>query len=383
MRVVADVADAGRIFDLDGMAADFERPEFTVHGARFAARLDPGILPANVLRLEEELVFGRLEAVRHFAAANGLNPIPSRHPNDRVGLVAAGSFYRELERALELLGLDEPARARLGVRLMKIELVWPLEPGRLREFAQGLDHVAVVDSRRGYLEEQVRAALYGADSLPEIVGGRDAAGEHWLARRAELSAGSLAEDLGPYLAERLGAPGIAAKLAPLEAALARAVLAQPPTRAPHFCSGCPHSASTRVPDGSLAGGGIGCHTMALQMPERAVRFIGAMGCEGAHWIGLAPYTDAGHLFQNLGDGTYFHSGRLAVRACVEAGVPITFKILWNGVVAMTGGQAAIGAKPLRELARDLLSDGVRRVVAMSADRELADLALRDERVRLV
>ncbi|MFI5314814.1 MAG: indolepyruvate ferredoxin oxidoreductase family protein [Myxococcota bacterium] len=383
MRVVADVADAGQIFELEPRELSFQRPEFEVQGARFSPRFDTGLLPPNVLRIEQELVFGRLEAVRRFAAANGLNPILSRHARDKVGLVAAGSLYRELERALALLGLDEVARARLGLRLMKIDLVWPLEAGRVREFAEGLGEIAVVDTRRGYLEEQICAALYGAESRPSVLGQRGPHGELWLARRAELSGASLALDLGPYLAERLRAPGIAAQLAPLEAALARAESAPPPTRAPHFCSGCPHSASTRVPAGSLAGGGIGCHTMALQMPEREVRFIGAMGCEGAQWIGLSPYTSARHLFQNLGDGTYFHSGRLAVRACVAADVPITFKILWNGVVAMTGGQRAIGAKSLLELARDLLSDGVRCVVAMSADAELRELALREPRLRML
>src|SRR5262245_7903217 len=263
LRVVADVADGGMIFDVDGLAREFERPEFTVAGARFAARFDPVLLPPNVLRLEEELVFGRLEAAQKFAAANGLNPITSRHARDRVGLVAAGSLYRELEGALALLGLDEPARERLGVRLLKLELVWPLEPRRLREFAEGLEEIVVVDSRRGYLEEQVRAALYGGDAAPGVVGGRDAEGGHWLARRRGLTAATLARDPAPYLASRLRAPGLAAKLAPLEAALARADTAPPPTRAPHFCSGCPHSASTRLPDGSVAGGGIGCHTMAL------------------------------------------------------------------------------------------------------------------------
>ena len=383
MRVVADVADAGQIFELDPAERAFARPEFEVQGAVFSPRFDTGLLPPNVLRLEQELVFGRLEAVRRFAAANGLNPILSRHARDKIGLVAAGSLYRELERALALLGLDETARERLGVRLLKVDLVWPLEAGRVREFAEGLSEIAVVDSRRGYLEEQVCAALYGGESRPAVLGQRGPRRELWLARRPELSGATLAQDLGPYLADRLRAPGIAAKLVPLEAALARAEAAPPPTRAPHFCSGCPHSASTRVPEGSLAGGGIGCHTMALQMPEREVKYIGAMGCEGAHWIGLSPYTSTRHLFQNLGDGTYFHSGRLAVRACVAAGVPITFKILWNGVVAMTGGQRAIGAKSLLELSRDLLSDGVRRVVAMSVDPELVELALRDPRVRVV
>jgi indolepyruvate ferredoxin oxidoreductase len=382
MRIVADVADAGQVFELDGSAPAFVRPEFESLGARFSPRFDTHLLPPNVLRIEQELVFGRLEAVRRFAAENQLNPITSRHARDKVGIVAAGALYRELESALSTLDLDEAARARLGLRLLKVDLVWPLESGRVREFAAGLQEIVVVDTRRGFLEQQVRSALYGSDSSPAVFGQCDPHGAPWLARAAELTGATLAADLAAYLAARLRAPGLAAKLAPLEAALGRAERAQPPTRAPHFCSGCPHSASTKLPDGSLAGGGIGCHTMALQLPEREVRFLGAMGCEGAHWIGLAPYTATSHLFQNLGDGTYFHSGRLALRACVEAGVPITFKILWNGVVAMTGGQHAVGQKPLAELVHDLLSDGVRRVVAMSDQRELAELALRDERVRV-
>ncbi len=383
MRIVADVADGGQIFELDGLDRVFERPEFEVDGAPFAARFDTQLLPPNVLRIEQELVFGRMEAVRRFAAANGLNPIASRHARDRIGLVAAGSLYRELERALALLGLDEPARQRLGIRLLKVDLVWPLEAGRVREFAEGLSEIAVVDTRRAYLEEQICAALYGAESRPEVFGQRGPSGELWLSRGLEVTGATLAQDLAPYLAERLRAPGIAQKLESLDAAIGRAASGPAPTRAPTFCSGCPHSASTRVPEGSLAGGGIGCHTMALSMPEREVRFIGAMGCEGAHWIGLSPYGTTRHLFQNLGDGTYFHSGRLAIRACVAAGVPITFKLLWNGVVAMTGGQRVVGAKSLLGLARDLLSDGVRRVDAMSADPELAELALREPRLRIV
>ncbi len=384
MRVVADVADAGQIFELDGIVdRAFERPEFDSLGARFSARFDTALLPPNVLKIEQELVFGRLEAVRRFAAANGLNPITSRHARDKIGLVAAGSLYRELERALELLELDGAARERLGIRLLKVDLVWPLEAGRVREFADGLAEVVVVDARRGYLEEQVCAALYGGESRPEVYGQRGRDGEPWLARRLELSGATLAEDLAPYLAQRLRAPGIAQKLRSLEAALARAEAAPAPSRAPHFCSGCPHSSSTRLPAGSVAGGGIGCHTMALWMPEREVKFIGAMGCEGAHWIGLSHYTSASHLFQNLGDGTYFHSGRLAVRACVAADVPVTFKLLWNGVVAMTGGQRAIGAKSLYGLVRDLLSDGVSRVDAMTADAEVVELAQREPRLRVV
>jgi len=383
LRMVADVADSGRIVELDDAPLEIARPELELASGRFAPRIDTHLLPPNVLRIEHDLVFARLEAVHRFARANGLNPITSRHARDRVGLVAAGSLYRELESALALLGLDEPERERLGVRLLKIDLVWPLEAERVREFAAGLEAIVVVDSRRAWLEEQVRAALYDSGARARVLGQSDADGAPWLARRSEITGGTLAQDLAPWLARILGEAVLVARLAPLEAALARAAHGAEPSRAPHFCSGCPHSASTKLPEGSLAGGGIGCHTMALLMPDREVRLLGAMGSEGAHWIGLAPYTESRHLFQNLGDGTYFHSGRLAVRACVEAGATITFKLLWNGVVAMTGGQHAVGAKPLAALVRDLLADGVRRVVAMSEDRELAALAQHEPRLGLV
>jgi len=383
LRMVADVADSGRVVSLADAEPALVLPELPSPAGRPVRRIDTNLLPPNVLRIEQDLVFGRLEAVHRFARANGLNPITSRHERDRIGLVAAGSLYRELESALLLLGLDEPERERLGIRLLKLDLVWPLEAERVREFAAGLDAIAVVDSRRAWLEEQVRSALYDAQSRVRVLGQHDERGAPWLARRNEISGGTLAQDLAPWLEARLDAPALATRLAPLEAALARAAHAAEPSRAPHFCSGCPHSASTKLPEGSLAGGGIGCHTMALLMPEREVRLLGAMGSEGAHWIGLAPYTETTHLFQNLGDGTYLHSGRLAVRACVEAGSTLTFKLLWNGVVAMTGGQHAVGAKPLAAVVRDLISDGVARVVAMSDERELAALASHEPRLELV
>jgi indolepyruvate ferredoxin oxidoreductase len=384
LQMVADVADSGRIVELLEPAPEIALPEFMLaSGARFAPRIDTHLLPPNVLRIEQELVFGRLEAVQHFARANGLNPITSLHARDRVGIVAAGSLYRELESALGLLGLDEPARERLGLRLLKLDLVWPLDGERVRAFAKNLEAIAVVDTRRAWLEPLVRAALHEGGLDARVYGQDDDRGAPWLARRSEITGGSLAQDLAPWLAAAFDEPKLADRLAALEGALARAGVAPEPSRAPHFCSGCPHSASTVLPEGSLAGGGIGCHTMALLMPEREVKLLGAMGSEGTHWIGLAPYTETRHLFQNLGDGTYFHSGRLAVRACVEAGVPITFKLLWNGVVAMTGGQHSVGAKPLVGVVRDLLTDGVRRVVAMSDDPAVRSLAVHEPRVRVV
>ena len=382
LRMSADVADAGGVFDLEVEPAEPERPKFEILGVPFEPRFDAGLLPPRVNEIEREIIFARLEAARRYAAANGLNPIAASHARDRTGLVAAGPLYRELRGALDLLDIDDDELARLGLRLLKLDLVWPLDPQRLREFAEGLDEIIVVDGRRGFVEEQIRSVLFNGVDRPMVIGQYTETGEPWLARRSEVNAGSLAVDLAHHLAARLDEPALEQRSAAARAALERASGAAAPSRAPHFCSGCPHSTSTRLPEGSVAGGGIGCHTMTLLM-DRGVHWVGAMGSEGAHWIGLAPYADAEHIFQNLGDGTYFHSGRLAVRAAVEAGVRITYKILYNDVVAMTGGQRATGAKPIADLVEDLLRDGVRKVVAMSDDSALRALAARSAQVELV
>ncbi len=372
LRVVTDVADGGAVFDLPA-PREYALPKFEVRGHSFARRLDPRLLPPHANALEEELCFERLEAARRFAFANGLDEIESHGRRDRVGLAACGRLWRELVSALERLGLDARAREALGIRLYHVRMVWPLEPRRAREFADGLHEVVVADERRGFLESELRAVLYDAQERPAVLGGRDERGEPWLARHREVTSDTLAVDLGLHLAARLGRPELAERAERIRAFEASPLDASAPRREPHFCSGCPHSASTRLPEGSLAGGGIGCHSMALRM-DRGVQYLGAMGSEGSHWIGLSGYVDTRHLFQNLGDGTYFHSGRLAVRACVTAGVNVTFKLLYNGAIAMTGGQQPVGAKPLAEICRDLLADGVRKIVAVTDDAAVRALA---------
>jgi indolepyruvate ferredoxin oxidoreductase len=381
LKIVADVADGGAIFELPRESAP-ELPKLEIGGRTFQKRLDPRLLPPAVHRIEEELFYERLEAVRRYAEANGLNPIERRHRKDRIGLVSSGRLYRELATALELLGLRDADLERLGIRLMRMQLLYPLETRRLREFAQGLDEILVVDERRGFLEEQLRAALFNEIDRPRVLGQRDARGAPWLARHHEITAETLALDLAPHLVELLGARELSARAERLRALRESDSPLRVLSRQPHFCSGCPHSTSTQVPEGARAGGGIGCHTLALNM-DRSVEFVGAMGSEGAHWIGLSPYTETPHLFQNLGDGTYCHSARLAVRAAVEAGVSLTYKLLYNGSIAMTGGQQAVGMKPVSEIARDLLRDGVTRIVAVSRDPALVALAERDARVAIV
>jgi indolepyruvate ferredoxin oxidoreductase len=261
-------------------------------------------------------------------------------------------------------------------------MVYPLEPRRLFEFADGLETIVVLDDRRGFLEEQIRSALCNQAGSPLVLGQRDDAGKPWLAAEGALTAELLSTRLGPFLSRRFSRPEFE------ERSKAAARRQHDPgslvslQRRPHFCSGCPHLTSTRVPEGHAAAAGIGCHTMLILSGGEA-RYIGAMGSEGAHWNGLSRYVDTPHLFQNVGDGTYFHSARLSIRASVAAGSRITFKLLWNGAVAMTGGQAAAGGKPLVAVLRDLLSDGVQRIIAVSDDPGARALAREDERVACV
>jgi indolepyruvate ferredoxin oxidoreductase len=379
LRVVADVADGGGIFEV-GERTLPQLPKLELGGRPFRPRIDPLLLPPNVNRIEEEIVLGRLEAVREYALANDLDTIES-HKRDRLGIVAAGWLWTELVEALERLGIDASARASLGLRLLKVGLVYPLSSRTVEKFGGGLEQVVVIDERRGFLEEQVRGALSGGIEQPFVVGQRTERGEPWLAALPDLGADRLAVELGTFLGRQLGRPELLERAGRLRARSSEDDVTRL-VRPPHFCSGCPHSVSTRLPEGSVAGGGIGCHTMALLM-DRGVRFLGAMGSEGAHWIGLAPFVDTPHIFQNLGDGTYAHSGRLAVRAAVAAGARVTFKLLYNGRVAMTGGQEIVGGKLVADLTRDLLSDGVARVIAVSDDLELRTLALSHPRVECV
>ncbi len=389
LKIVPDVADGGSIFDVREDAAPPKLPDFEIDGQPFAKRIETYLLAPRVNRVEEEVIYHRLEAARRFAHANGLNPIDGHQGSERIGIVAAGRLYRELVSALDRLGLDQRERARLGLRLLRVQLLYPLDSRRIQEFAEGLEEVIVLDERRGFLETHLRAELCNSRSRPRVLGQYDAQGKPWLARNTDVRSEVIARDLAEYLSRRLSRPDLAlsrpdlaerARQIPHPFALR--VERLEPGRKPHFCSGCPHTRSTQVPEGSLAGGGIGCHTLALLQGD-GVQFINAMGSEGSQWIGLSHYVDPRHIFQNIGDGTYFHSGRLALRACVEAGVTITYRILYNGVIAMTGGQTPVGLKSAAELVRELLAEGVARVIAVSSDSELLELARKEAKLELI
>jgi indolepyruvate ferredoxin oxidoreductase len=327
------------------------------------------------LRLQHDKIYAALAYCR----ANRLNRIAIDSPNPRLGIIASGKSYLDVLQALEDLGIDARHASEIGIRLYKVGMPWPLEPNGLREFAQGLDEVLVVEEKRQLIEYQMKEQLYNwrDDVRPRVIGKYDEHGE-WEVHRSEWllpAAGELTPAMiARVIAARIGmfytSKIVEARLKFIESK--EAELARPRSkiaRIPYFCSGCPHNTSTRVPEGSKALAGIGCHYMAIWIrPEQTMTFT-QMGGEGAPWIGIQPFSGTKHIFANLGDGTYYHSGLLAIRAAVAAKVNITYKILFNDAVAMTGGQPMDGPLTVPMLTQQVYAEGVKRVVVVSDEPE--------------
>ncbi len=362
-KIVTDVADAVGTAEVAPGRVAVVDPGFTYEGRPWAPTQPTILIPPFTLEVERELQYGRLPAAVAFAGANRLNRITVPTPDAWLGIAAAGKTYYDLRQALRDLGLDDAALGRHGVRLLKIGMLFPMEPGIVREFARGLEEILVVEEKRAFVELLMRDVLYNHAERPRIVGKRDEQGRVLVPADGELDADTVARIVAGRLERRLRLDSLAARLAAIEAVRERpaaATLARPP----YFCSGCPHNRSTVVPEGSMAAAGIGCHGLALNMGRHVVG-ITQMGGEGVHWVGVAPFTEMPHLFQQLGDGTLFHSGSLAIRQAVAASTNITFKILYNSAVAMTGGQDAAGAVPVPDLTRALEAEGVRRILVLT------------------
>jgi indolepyruvate ferredoxin oxidoreductase len=325
--------------------------------------------PDTALEQERRLHGPKMDAVLAFARANPLDRLVFDPPQARFGIMATGKAYLDVRQALDDLGLDDAKAARLGIRLYKVGLSWPLEPQGAKRFAAGLEEVLVVEEKRPLIEDQLVKLLYHLDAgqRPRVIGKRDEGGRILMPTEGELTPTMVAR----IIAERLGRlngemPELRQRMARLDS-LERILGTPSPyqTRTPYFCSGCPHNTSTRVPEGSRAMAGIGCHTLAIFIPQRRTMTYSHMGGEGASWIGQAPFTSERHVFQNLGDGTYFHSGLLAIRAAAAAGVNITYKILFNDAVAMTGGQPVDGQLTVPEITRQVAAEGARQIVIVT------------------
>ena len=323
------------------------------------------LLGAELAELERGQQLTRLPIAVEYIRRSGLNTIIGAQPGRaRIGLVAAGKTYLDLRQALDALGLTDLDAN--GIRLLKLGVVFPLEPSVVAEFAAGLDEIVVVEDKRPFLEDAVKSVLYGRAGAPAVFGKRARDGSLLFSSFGELDSDAVAAGL----ARQLELSGLIANTANTAGQERERVMLPLAPRTPYFCSGCPHNSSTKVAPGTLVGGGIGCHAMVLLMPEAQVGTVtglSQMGGEGAQWIGLAPFVKQRHFVQNIGDGTFAHSGSLAIRAAVAAGVNITFKLLRNSAVAMTGGQRAMGELPVDRLLALLAAEGVRKVVVTTDD----------------
>ncbi len=334
---------------------DFEMPEGGL-GIRW---------PDNALDIETRLVKHRLPAVHAYARANGLDRIVYDSPQARVGIVTAGKSYLDVMQALDDLGIDQDAAAAMGLRLYKLALTWPIEPQGLDRFAAGLDEIIVVEEKRGVIEEQIKELLYNSAERPaRVVGKRDETGAILFPETNELGADQVAVELGRRLAAFDDSGRLSNRLSHLDPARADSNDVSKVSRTPYFCSGCPHNTSTQVPEGSRALAGIGCHFLVQAMDRNTATFT-QMGGEGVSWISQAPFSNTEHIFVNLGDGTYFHSGLLAIRAAIASGANMTYKILFNDAVAMTGGQPLDGPLDVAQITRQVAAEGAKRVVVVT------------------
>ena len=321
--------------------------------------------------LDQEMRLHRyaVQAACAFARANKIDRVVIDSPKARLGIVTTGKSYLDVLQALEYLGIDEKAAADIGIRVYKVGMTWPLEPVGIKDFARGLEDIIVVEEKRSFLESQMKEYMYNweATTRPSVIGKYDEAGNWILPSTNELTPAMIALVIARRLSRFFTTETIKSRVAWIEAkekelTLPRANFPRPA----HYCPGCPHNTSTAVPEGSRALGGIGCHYMVTWMDRRTDTFT-QMGGEGATWCGQAPFTETKHVFQNLGDGTYFHSGSLAIRQALAAKVNITYKILYNDAVAMTGGQPVDGTLTVPDIAHQVRSEGVHTIVVMSDD----------------
>ncbi|RFF45486.1 indolepyruvate ferredoxin oxidoreductase family protein [Xanthomonas campestris] len=371
-KTIAETVESSASVDVDPFARTIVLPE------DFA--LPPGGLsirwPDPPVDQEMRLHRYAIAAAQAFARANHIDRVVLDSPHARLGIVTTGKSYLDVLQALEYLGLDAQACAQIGIRVYKVGMTWPLEPVGITAFARGLDDIVVVEEKKAFIERQMKELFYNwpasAGARPSIVGKYDEHGAWILPSTGELTPATIAAVIGKRI-QRFPLPSaaIAASIEQrlrwmeakeAEMALPRALF----PRVPHYCSGCPHNTSTVVPEGSRALGGIGCHYMVTWM-NRSTDTFTHMGGEGVTWSGQAPFTATPHVFQNLGDGTYFHSGSLAIRQSVATGVNITYKILYNDAVAMTGGQPVDGTLTVPDIAHQLRAEGIHAIVVVSDD----------------
>ena len=359
LKVVVDVADGSGTVDLDPSRTTPILP--TIDGGPYVHRPDGNLLTPHTLDIEREILEIRKPLALEYARLNHVTVDPA---DPWIGIVSSGNTYRELREALRALGLEnDRGVASAGIRLLKLNMPVPFNASTVRSFAAGLEQILVVEEKNPTVELQVKDALYNASHHPAVVGRNDESGNPLIPSRGSLASDDIVSALRVRLEPRIGD-----RLRPPTPRRERIALNV--ARTPYFCSGCPHNRSAVVEEGTLVGAGIGCHAMVMMGGEPRygeIAGITCMGTEGTQWIGMSPFVEADHIVQNLGDGTFFHSGQLAITAAIASGANITYKLLWNGAVAMTGGQDPTGQIDLDRVCHQLLAQGVRRVIITSED----------------
>ena len=355
LKLVSDVADSTAVVEVSPSRPAIKLPTPPLNlGLRW---------PDQPPLQEERIIREKLPAVLQYARTNRLDYAPLLSTKPRLGLIATGKSYTDMRTALQLLGLSDDEARSLGISVYKVAMPWPLEPEGISEFAAAHNTLLVIEEKRAIIETQLKELMYTHEVRPGILGKRDLSNNPLISETGELQPTRLAVIIGQQLMALGGADHLQQRIDAL-------VKAEPDKlidlieRKPHYCSGCPHNTSTKAPSGSRVLAGIGCHYMAIWM-ERQTETFSQMGGEGVAWVGTAPFTDEKHIFANLGDGTYYHSGLLAIRAAVAGQVNITYKLLFNDAVAMTGGQPVDGPLSVPQISHQLKAEGVKRIAVVT------------------
>ncbi|WP_442595775.1 indolepyruvate ferredoxin oxidoreductase family protein [Parapusillimonas sp. JC17] len=365
-KAVTETVESGRAFELQPIPDFTQCTSFADSALEYSAR--EFLTPAIETRMAR-----RLEAVKAFSRLHTLDRIVDAAPEARIGIITVGKAFLDTQDALARLSAHAPERTLPAMRHYKIGLSWPIDIPGFMAFAKGLDHILVIEEKASIVEAQIKETLFNATIRPQVVGKRDLENEALIPREGQLSPALLESALRRWLRQSAGfdfpetLPATGAAAADIRS-VSRTTAGSELTRRPYFCSGCPHNTSTKVPEGSQALAGVGCHYMATWM-DRETSGLTQMGGEGTDWIGLSRYTTMPHIFQNMGEGTYFHSGYLAIRQAVAAGANITYKILFNDAVAMTGGQPVDGKISVPSICQQMMGEGVKRVVITTDEPE--------------
>lgn len=366
MKLATNVVDGSGTVHLDPARVTPRMPDTSFDGKPFEHEPTGNLLQPTLGALEATQVRQRMELARRYAATNDVNRIHG-DTAATLGIICAGATYLDVRQALSDIGITDVDRADSRIKLLKLGMIHPLETGIINTFCSGADELIVVEEKKAFIELALKDMLYGLPGAPRVVGKRDELGRELFRADGDLPADYIAARLAPRIRDH-GGPAVVTEWIERQAERRTPMLLPILPRRPSFCSGCPHNSSTKVPDGSLVGAGIGCHALVAFMPEDRIGMsIGhsQMGGEGAAWIGMAPFVTRDHLFQNLGDGTYHHSGSLAIRAAVAGNAHITYKLLYNDAVAMTGGQQAVGKMTVPQIVSELMAEGVARVAITS------------------